>query len=145
MSARIAAAALIALGCARAATADGAPGAAPLAWSPSGTSSVSFTGPITLSATSLTAHGATFPLRLAGRARAFHSDDGPRPARIFAVVQPTNPPLLNGNHLCGDAPTWLVAVDRAPGQLELIAATGSAPPRREESASVCGIFYYDRH
>jgi hypothetical protein len=125
--------------------ADGAQQAAAGAWSPSSTSSVSFTGPVTLSPTSLTAYGATFPLRQTARVAAFHSDDGPRPARIFAITQPMNPPLLNGNHLCGDAPAWLVAVDRAPGELELIAATGPAPPKREEAANVCGIYYYDRH
>jgi hypothetical protein len=140
------AAALVALGCAQAAMADGAPDAAMVAWSPMSTTSVSITGPITLSPTSLTAYGATFPLRLTARVAAFHADDGARPARVFAVTRPANPPLLNGNHLCGDTPaTWLVAVDRAPGQLELIAATGSAPPEREESANVCGIFHYDRH
>lgn len=144
MIARAAAIALVALGCAHTAMAAGAPEVAAVAWSPSGTSSVSFTGPITLSPTSLIAYGATFPLRLTARLAAFHADDGPRPARIFAVTQPTNPPLLNGNHLCGSAPTWLVAVDRAPGQLELIVATGSSPPRREEAANVCGIYDYDR-
>jgi hypothetical protein len=110
------------------------------------TTSVSITGPITLTPTSLTAQGATFPLRVAANVKAFHSDDGARPARVFAVTQPTNPPLLNGNRLCGpDSATWLVVVDRAPGQLELIAATGPTPPKREESASVCGIYYYDKH
>jgi hypothetical protein len=137
-------AALAALCCAYAAAAQVA--SAPDAWSPSSTSSVSFTGPITLSPTGLTAQGVAFPLRLNARVAAFHSDDGPRPARIFAVTRPTNPPLLNGNRLCGAGPAkWLVAVDRAPGQLELIAAIGPAPPRREESPGVCGIFYYDRH
>ncbi len=136
------AAVVVALGCAHAAMADGVA----VAWSPSSTTSVSITGPITLSATSLTAYGATFPLRLTASVKAFHSDDGARPARIYAVTQSTNPPLLNGNRLCGDTPaTWIVAVDRAPGQLELIAATGAAPPKREESPNVCGIFYYDRH
>jgi hypothetical protein len=136
------AAVLVALGFAQAATAD----PAAVAWSPSSTTSVSITGPITLSSTNLTAYGANFPLRLAAHVAAFHSDDGARPAQVFAVTQPTNPSLLNGNRLCGDEPaTWLVAVDRAPGQLELIAATGAAPPKREEAANVCGIFYYDRH
>jgi hypothetical protein len=140
------AAALAALGLTQPAPAQSAPHAAPVAWSPMSTTSVSITGPITLSSTGLTAQGATFPLRLTARVGAFHSDDGARPARIFAVTAPTNPPLLNGNRLCGDTPaTWLVAVDRAPGQLELIAATGSSPPKREESPSVCGIFDYDHH
>jgi hypothetical protein len=138
--------ALVALGCAHAAIADGAPGAAAVAWSPMSTTSVSVTGPITLSATRLTSQGATFPLRLTATNAAFRSDDGARPARVFAVTRPTNPPLLNGNTLCGPDPaTWLVAVDRAVGQLELIAATGAAPPTREEAPAVCGIFYYDRH
>jgi hypothetical protein len=129
---------LLASGCAHAAMAG--------AWSPSGTTSVSITGPITLTPTSLTAYGATFPLRLAASVKAFHADDGGRPAKIFAITQPTNPPLLNGNKLCGPDPaTWLVAVDRAPAQLELIASTGTAPPKREESPNVCGIFYYDHH
>ena len=139
------AAALVVLGCAHAATAGGAPDVGTGAWSPSSTTSVSITGPIVLSSTSLTAYGAIFPLRPTTRVAAFHSDDGGRPAQIFAVAQPTNPPLLNGNRLCGnDAATWLVVVDRAPGQLELIAATGTAPPKREESANVCGIYYYVR-
>ena len=137
-------AALIALCCAQAT--QSAPAAEPaVRWSPSSTTAVSITGPITLAPTSLTAYGATFPLRLAARVAAFRSDDGPRPAQIFAVTRPTNPALLNGNRLCGPDPaTWLVAVARAPDQLELIAATGSAPPKREESPDVCGIFYYDR-
>jgi len=143
---RRAAVALVALGCAQAAMADGAPGVAAVAWSPMSTTSVSITGPITLSSTSLTAQGATFPLRLSARLAAFHSDDGARPARVFAVTRPTNPPLLNGNQLCGPDPAaWLVAIDRAPGEMELIAATGSAPPKREEAANVCGIYYYARH
>jgi hypothetical protein len=137
--------AVAALCCAHAALADDAPADAAVAWSPISTTSVSITGPITLSPESLTAYGAIFPLRLTARVKAFHSDDGARPASIFAVTQPTNPPLLNGNRLCGDqAATWLVSVDRAPGQLELIVATGSSSPKREESPTVCGIYYYAR-
>ena len=140
------AAVVVALGCAHAAMADGDPSGAAVAWSPMSTTSVSITGPITLSATSLTTQGETFPLRLTASVKAFHSDDGARPGRIFSVTQPTNPPLLNGNRLCGDeAATWIVSIDRAPGRLELIAATGAAPPKREESPNVCGIFYYVRH
>ena len=138
------AATLVACCCAHAVLAADAPESA-MRWSPSSTTAVSITGPITLSRTSLTAYGATFPLRLTADVAAFGSDDGPRPAQVYAVTRPTNPPLLNRNQLCGPDPaTWLVTVARAPDQLELIASTGAAPPTSKEAPDVCGIFYYDR-
>jgi hypothetical protein len=115
------------------------------AWKPASTSSVSITGPIVLAPRRLTVTGAEFPLGLVAQVPAFHSDQGDRPARIFAVTAPTNPPLLNGNRLCGDAPvTWMVVQPIPPGRLEIAAFTGRRRPTGEDSPDLCGTFFYYR-
>ena len=114
-------------------------------WKPSSTTSVSITGPVVLAPGRLSAAGAEFPLRLVAEVPAFRSDQGARPARIFAVTRPTNPPLINGNRLCGDAPaTWIVVQPTPPDGLEITAFTGRRQPTGEDSPDLCGMFFYYR-
>ena len=134
-------AATLLLGLAQAAAAGTAEGP----WKPSSTTSVSITGPIVLAPGRLTAAGADFPLRLVAQPPAFRSEQGARPAQIFAVTAPVNPPLLNGNRLCGAEPaTWIVVQPIAEGGLEITAFTGPRKPPGEDSPNLCGVFFYYR-
>ncbi len=136
----LAAAAVLLLGQAQAA-AGGVDGR----WKPSSTTSVSITGPIELAPDRLTAQGANFPLRLVAEPAAFGSEQGARPARLFAVTRPTNPPLLNGNRLCGPEPaTWIVVQPTPPDGLQVTAFIGRRKPTGEDSPGMCGVFFYYR-
>ncbi len=132
---------LLGLGVAHAAAAGTAEGP----WKPSSTTSVSITGPIVLAPGRLTAAGADFPLRLVAQPPAFRSEQGARPARVFAVTRPTNPPLLNGNRLCGaDPATWIVVQPTPPDGLQISAFIGPKKPTGEDSPGLCGVFFYYR-
>jgi hypothetical protein len=114
-------------------------------WRPISTNAVSITGPIVLQPSKLHVTGGDFPLTLAGMAASFKPDQGPIPARIYAVSKPVNPPLLNGNKLCGaDPATWIVAVPVPPDGLEIDVFTSAEKPTSVKSPGQCGTFSYKR-
>jgi hypothetical protein len=115
------------------------------AWRPTSTTSVSITGPVTLWSDRLVAAGASFKLRQVAQVASFQTDQGDHPARVFAVVKPANPKLLNGNRFCGPRPaTWIVAQPITPDGLEIAVFTGPDRPTGQSSPGLCGTFFYNR-
>jgi hypothetical protein len=114
-------------------------------WRPTSTNSVSITGPITITPTSLTVTGAQFPLRLVDMVAKFGPDQGATRARVYEVTKAMTPKLINGNALCGElAPKWVVATPVADGGLEVDVYTTEARPTRQDAPGSCGTFYYKR-
>jgi hypothetical protein len=114
-------------------------------WRPTNTAAVSITGPIILLPNRLHAGEVDFPLRLDGMVAKFKADQGPIPARVYAVTRPVNPRLLNGARLCGDTPaTWIVVVPVPPDGLEIDAFTATDKPAGQDSPGLCGTFSYNR-
>ena len=114
-------------------------------WRPNSTTASSITGPIIVQPTRLHAVNADFRLRLDSSVADFRSGQGSIPARIYAVTSTTNPPLLNGNKLCGDTPpTWIVVVPQPPMGLEIDAFTGADKPATPASPGLCKTFSYTR-
>jgi hypothetical protein len=115
------------------------------AWRPTSTTAVSITGPVTLWSDRLSAAGASFKLRQVAQPASFRTDQGDRPARVFAVIKPRNPKLLNGNTLCGPkAATWIVAQPIALDALVIAVFTGPDRPTGQDSPGLCGTFFYNR-
>jgi len=84
-------------------------------------------------------------LRLDSSVAAFRPGQNSIPARIYAVTSTANPPLLNGNKLCGDAPPkWIVVVPQPPMGLEVDAFSGADKPATPTSPGLCGTFSYIR-
>jgi hypothetical protein len=114
-------------------------------WRPSNTAATSITGPIIVQPNRLHAGNTDFPLHLDSSVAAFKPGQGTIPARIYAVTNPTNPGLLNGNKLCGDAPpTWIVVVPQPPMGLEVDAFNSTGKPESPESPGLCNTFSYIR-
>ena len=115
-------------------------------WRPSSTTSVSITGPVTLWSDRIAMTGATLKLREVAQPASFKTDDGDRPAHVFAVVKPRKGlKLLNGNTLCGETSvTWIVAQPRPPHGLQLLTFDGPDRPTGQETPGLCGIFFYTR-
>lgn len=114
-------------------------------WRPNSTTATTITGPVIVQPTRLHAGNADFPLHLDSSVADFKPGQGSIPARIYAVTSTTNPTLLNGNKLCGDAaPTWIVVVPQPPMGLEIDAFTGADKPANATSPGLCKTYSYVR-
>ena len=114
-------------------------------WRPNNKAATSITGPIILLPGRLHAGKANFALRLDSSVAAFKSGQGSIPARIYAVTGTANPPLLDGNKLCGDTPpTWIVVVPQPPLGLEIDAFSSVDKPASPASPGLCNTFSYIR-
>ncbi|HEX4157453.1 MAG TPA: hypothetical protein VHY79_03190 [Rhizomicrobium sp.] len=114
-------------------------------WRPSNTTATSITGPVIVQPTRLHAGNTDFSLRLDSSVAAFKPGQGSIPARIYAVTSTTNPALLNGNKLCGDAPPrWIVVVPQPPMGLEVDAFNSVDKPASPASPGLCNTFSYTR-
>ncbi len=114
-------------------------------WRPDNAAAMSITGPIVVERRSLHAGNAELSLRFNSSVAAFRNGQGAFPAHIYAVTGMSNPPLLNGQTLCGDMPpTWIVVVPQPPLGLELDAYTGVEKPTSPASPGFCNTFTYVR-
>ncbi len=114
-------------------------------WRPNSTTATTITGPVIVMPGRLHAVNTDFPLRMDSEVAEFKPGQGSIPARIYAVTSATNPPLLNGNKLCGDTPpTWIVVVPQPPTGLEIDAFTGTDKPASAASPGLCKTFTYMR-
>jgi hypothetical protein len=114
-------------------------------WKPASDTAISVTGPITLLPDGLKAGQVNLPWRPDGSVAQFKPDQGPIPARVYALTQPTNAELLNGNKLCGDKPvTWIVMVPAPPNGLEIDAYSADDKPSSIGSPGLCATFTYSR-
>jgi hypothetical protein len=114
-------------------------------WQPANDPAITTTGPIVMLPDRLHAGQADFPWQEAGVIAQFKPDQGPIPARVFAVDAPDNPVLLNGKTLCGEkSVTWIVMVPEPPGGLEIDAYSVTDKPTSISSPGLCGAFAYRR-
>jgi hypothetical protein len=114
-------------------------------WRPNSTAATTITGPIIVLPNRLHAGNADFPLRLDSSVADFKPGQNSIPARIYAVTNTTNPTLLNGNKLCGNAPpTWIVVVPQPPIGLEIDAFASADKPVSPASPGLCATFSYIR-
>ena len=114
-------------------------------WKPSNDKAVSVTGPIMLLPDRLKAGQVDLPWRPEGVATQFKPDQGPIPARIYAVTQTPNPAFLNGASLCGGKTAqWIVMVPAPPDGLEIDAYSAADKPSSISSPGLCGTFSYKR-
>jgi hypothetical protein len=114
-------------------------------WRPNNPEATSITGPIIVLPNRLHAGNANIPLMLDSTVAVFKPGQNSIPARIYAVTTADNPPLLNGNTLCGDTPPkWIVVVPQPPLGLEIDAFTSADKPTGADSPGLCKAFSYTR-
>ncbi len=114
-------------------------------WKPSSDSATSVTGPIVLLPDRLKAGQIDLPWQPQGVVAQFKPDQGPIPARVFALTQAATPELLNGNKLCGaKTVNWIVMVPAPPDGLEIDAYSAADKPTSLSSPGLCGTFAYKR-
>ena len=114
-------------------------------WKPSNDKAVNVTGPIMLLPDRLKAGQVDLPWQPEGVVPQFKPDQGPIPARVYAVAQATNPAFLNGARLCGEkTANWIVMVPAPPDGLEIDAYSAADKPSSISSPGLCGTFSYKR-
>jgi hypothetical protein len=114
-------------------------------WKPSSAAAAAVTGPILLLPDRLKVGPVYLPWRADGVLPRFKPDQGPIPARVFALTDPANPALLNGKTLCGgDTVNWIVMAPAPPNGLEIDAFSGADKPSSISSPGLCGTFSYTR-
>jgi hypothetical protein len=114
-------------------------------WQPANAAATATTGPIVMFPDRFNAGQANYPWQEAGVVAQFKPDQGPIPARVFAVGQPDNPVLINGKTMCGEKPvTWIVMVPQPPSGLEIDAYVAVDRPSSITSPGLCATFLYKR-
>ncbi len=114
-------------------------------WKPANDKAAAITGPIMLLPDRLKAGQVDLPWRAEGVVAQFKPDQGPIPARIYAVAQDMNPGFSSGATLCGDkAANWIVMVPAPPDGLEIDAYSAADKPSSISSPGLCGTFSYKR-
>jgi hypothetical protein len=113
-------------------------------WRPNSPEATSTTGPVILLPNRLHAGNANIPLKLDSSVPDFKPGQKSIPARIYAVMDKSNPVLLNGNKLCDAPPTWIVVVPQPPLGLEIDAFSSAEKPATAASPGLCKTFAYTR-
>ncbi len=114
-------------------------------WKPANDKAVSVTGPIMLLPDRLKAGQVDVPWRAEGLVAQFKPDQGPIPARIYAVAKTTSTAFSSGATLCGDkAANWIVMIPAPPDGLEIDAYSAADKPSSIASPGLCGTFSYKR-
>ena len=125
-------------------------------YQPLSRTAIAITGPITITSNSIIMAGKTLKIELQGTIERFENGymQAAR-AKVYRLMPPTDPVLLNGTRLCGQhvsvrsAPTvnatWIAIIQTSPNEIGLAVFSGNDMPISENKRDdLCGTFNYSR-
>jgi hypothetical protein len=123
-------------------------------WQATSTTALSVTGDIAFAPDKMQfQNGQSLSLAIIGHLSGFEAMGETVDATVYRVTAPADPPLKNGNHLCGSGSRALsvtyIAIwtpEALPGDTSprsMAAFSGKDPPHSAGSPDSCGVYSYD--
>ncbi len=114
-------------------------------WEAYSSISMAITGNIITNPTEIVfGNGATMPVQVVADdvqgAWGVGSEMGP--ATVLRITQPVNPPLVEGNTLCGAQPTYISLYIEPQGGLAMTVYWGDVMPQSSRGDDVCAMYFY---